>query len=277
MSRGFITIAQNSIHGDYVRAAYGLALSLKRTQSRYTGLTVMVTPGTVIPDKYRAVFDRIVEIPWGDDAGAEEWKIHNKWKVYYASPYDETILLDADMLVGVDMDAYWNILRRRPVFACTSPYTFRGDPIIGSPFRSSFDHYGLPHVYTALLYFRRDDAVQRYFQKVRHVYMNWDGLRTYFYHLPPKVSGDLAFALAMRLTETEHHYTSVEFPGIVHMKTELQQLGQGQVLDDWVQHLGVQVRSDGSIYVGGYYQRFPFHYQVKSFLTDDILDRLEHV
>lgn len=277
MSRGFITIAQNSAYGDYVRAAYGLALSLKKTQSKHAGLTVMVTPGTVIPDKYRAVFDQVIEIPWGDAAGLEEWKVHNKWKVYYASPYDETILLDADMLIGVDLDAYWNILRRRPVFACTSPYTFRGDPIMGSPFRHAFDQYGLPHVYTALFYFRRDAAVQRYFRKVQHVYENWEGLRQHYYHLPVNVSGDLAFALAMRMTETEHIYTSKEWPGIVHMKAELQDLGRGKVLDDWVQHLGVQVRTDGTIYVGGYYQRFPFHYQVKTFLTDNILERLERV
>jgi hypothetical protein len=275
MSRGFITVAQNSAFGDYVRAAYGLALSLKRTQSKYAGLTVLVTPGTVIPDRYRGVFDKVIEIPWGDDAISEEWKIHNKWKVYFATPYEETILLDADMLIGVDLDAYWNILRHRPVFACTSPYTFRGDPIVKTPFRNAFDMHDLPHVYTAFFYFRRGDQSQRYFRKVQQVYENWAGLRSHFYHLPEKVSGDLAFALAMRLTETERLYCSKEFPGIVHMKTEIQDLGQGRLLEDWTHHLGSQVREDGSIYVGGYHQRLPFHYQVKTFLTDSILERLE--
>ncbi len=273
MTRGFITVAQNSARGDYVRAAYGLALSLKRTQSNHSGLTVMVTPGTVVPDRYRAVFDQVVEIPWGDAAVNEDWKIQNKWKVYYGSPYDETILMDADMLVGMDLDKWWNILRHRPVFACTSPYTFRGDPILHSPFRTAFDVGDLPHVYTALLYFRKCDEARKYFTMVRHAYMYWNEFRN-VYRLPPYVSGDLAFALGMKLTGTERAYTSTEFPGIVHMKSALQGFGN-KPLDDWTQYVGVQIRPNGSLSVGGYLQRWPFHYQVKEFLTDDVLLRLE--
>jgi len=274
MSRGFITVAQNSEYGDYVRAAYGLALSLKKTQSNHAGLTVMVTPGTAIPERCRSAFDEIIEIPWGDSAAVEKWKIHNKWKVYFFTPYEETILLDADMLIGSDLDNWWKILGRRDMFASTSAYTFRGDLIRNSPFRAAFDMYGLPHVYTAFFYFKRNALVQRYFHKVQLVYENWAALRTYYYHLPEQVSGDLAFALAMRLMGIEHDYIAKDWPGIVHMKPELQDIG-GTVLGDWTRHLGAQVREDASITVGGYVQRLPFHYQVKTFLTDDILERLE--
>lgn len=273
MTRGFITVAQNSPTGDYVRAAYGLALSLKRTQSRHSGLTIMITPGTEVPEQYRPAFDHIVEIPWGDMARHAEWKIHNKWKVYYGSPYDETILMDADMLVPVDLDGYWNILRKRSVFACTSPYTFRGEPIRDSIYRGAFNQTGLPHVYTAFLYFKKDHAASVYFRMVERVYRKWNDLRSTMRGLPEQVSGDLAFAMAMRLLGKEHDYTSEEWPGIVHMKSKLQRIGTA-VDEDWTRHLNASVHRDGSIMVGGYRQIRPFHYHIRSFLTDDILETL---
>jgi hypothetical protein len=275
MSRGFITVAQNSAYGNYLQAAYALALSLRKTQrASVANLSVMVTPGTEVPDRYRAVFDQVIEVPWGDMAARDEWKIQNKWKVYYASPYDETILLDADMLMPIDIFDWWNILRKRSVFACTSPYTFRGDPILGSVFREAFDRCGLPHVYTAFFYFKKSERVRKYFRMVEHAYIHWDALRTQFPGLPKNVSGDLAFAMGMKLSGTENEFTSKEWPGIVHMKSELQQIGNN-VLPDWTNHLGVQVRDDGSIHVGGYFQRWPFHYHIKTFLTDAIIERLE--
>jgi hypothetical protein len=274
MSRGYITIAQNSQHGDYLRAAYGLALSLRKTQAEYSRLSVMVTPGTSVPESYREVFDQVIEIPWGDMAAHRDWKIHNKWKVYHCSPYDETILLDADMLFGSDVSAYWDILARRPAYICTQPYTFRGEPIRDSRYREAFDLNHLPHVYTAFFYFRRTPAVQKYFRAVELVYREWDQIRREYIGLPQNISGDLAFGLAMKLTDTESLYTSqFGFPGIVHMKSALQQIGDN-LFEDWTLHLGCQVRSDGSIYVGGYRQVMPFHYHVKTFLTDQILERL---
>lgn len=276
MSRGFITIAQNGSHGDYLRAAYGLALSLKKTQKKYSGLSVMITPGMEVPDRYRDVFDRVVEIPWGDMARTADWKIHNKWKVYYGTPYTETILLDADMLLGDDISDWWNILARRPVYACTQPYTFRGEPATGLHYRQAFVDSKLPHVYTAFLYYRQCEEAQKYFRVVEQVYKEWDSVRNYYPNLPPLISGDLAFATAMKLSGTSDIYTGANFPGIVHMKSHLQDIGDN-LFEDWTQHLDTQVRRDGTIYVGGFRQRYPFHYHVKEFLTDVILERLEHV
>ena len=58
MSRGYIVIAQNSGDTDYLRMAYGLALSLKATQTTVSNLCVCVDKGTVIPKKY---FDYLIK------------------------------------------------------------------------------------------------------------------------------------------------------------------------------------------------------------------------
>ena len=100
MSKGYIVIAQNNDTVDYLEQAYALALNLKLTQSTVSNLTVCVDAKTkkLITAKHKKVFDKIVDIPWQDDASDAVWKINNKWKYYYMSPYDETVILDTDML-----------------------------------------------------------------------------------------------------------------------------------------------------------------------------------
>ena len=51
-------------------------------------------------------FDQIIPIPFGDAADDSEWKVENRWKIYHASPYDETIVMDTDMLVLQNIDIF---------------------------------------------------------------------------------------------------------------------------------------------------------------------------
>ena len=95
MSKGYIVIAQNNDTVNYLEQAYALALNLKLTQSTVNNLTVCVDAKTkkLIKAKHKKVFDNIIDIPWQDDAADAEWKINNKWKYYYMTPYDETVIL----------------------------------------------------------------------------------------------------------------------------------------------------------------------------------------
>jgi len=83
-SRGYIVIAQNTEHVDYLKQAYALALNLKLTQSTVNNLTVCVDQTThkMITAKHRKVFDRIVEIPWSNEVSyPKEWKIYPMTKL----------------------------------------------------------------------------------------------------------------------------------------------------------------------------------------------------
>ena len=70
MSRGYIAIAQNNEEYDYLKMAYAMALSLKATQKE-NQFCVCVDENTklAMKDKYKEVFDYVVDIPWNDDAG----------------------------------------------------------------------------------------------------------------------------------------------------------------------------------------------------------------
>lgn len=300
--RGYITVAQRSGKLNYLRMAYGLALSLKATQRDVPHLSVMVTPGTKIPAKYAAVFDEVIEVPWTDDAIKEVWKIHNKWKVYHVTPYEETILLDADMIFPTDVSDWWDTLYEWDVWFTTQPATYRGDPIKHGAYRQEFLINNLPMVYTAFVYFRQCDTAHRLFNTVAAVYHNWTAIRDHYqlrktdtelletmqYHhsphrhswthflqdYPHKVSGDLAFAIATKILGEEDNFTlGGMFPTFTHMKPGDQGLQSVPTL--WSDMLPSSLRDDMTLLVGNYRQRYPFHYVEKEWLTQDVILTLE--
>lgn len=305
--RGYITLAQRSGKINYLRMAYALALSLKATQSEVTHLTVLVTPGTKIPKKYAAIFDEVIEIPWGDDAEDFVWKIQNKWKVFPLTPYRETVLLDADMIFPTDVSHWWETLYEKDVWFTTTPMTYSGTPIVSGAYRDAFIVNQLPMIYTAFVYFRQTKEALELFDMTRDVYHEWTNLlfhyrlrpsdeddlfdmmdatgrgfsshlrwnwTHFFRNFPEKVSGDLAFAVATKIMGAEDQFTgSGTFPTFTHMKP----LDQGlhHVNDDWRKMLSCSMDEDLNLLVGNHRQRYPFHYVEKDWLTDDKMRKLE--
>lgn len=270
--RGFLVFAQNG-STDFVRLAYGLALSLRATQSEVPWLSVMVTPGTEMPDRYREVFDEVIDIPWGDEAQNSDWKLENEWKAIHCTPYRETIKLDADMLFTHDIASWWDVLARQEMWFATDVMTYRGDVATSDHYRKTFTANDLPNVYTAMMYFKVTDFSLELFKLVEDIYHNW---QAFFDEClddtrPDHVSTDVVFALAIKLLGIE---TDVTFPGFpvptfVHMKSRMQ--GWPDASEDWMSHISGTVTPELEIKIGRYLQTFPVHYQDKRFLTDDIL------
>ena len=284
MSRGYIVIAQNSGETDYLRMAYALALSLKATQSTVSDLTVCVDKKTKVPKKYLEVFDQVVEIPWNDDAEASDWKIDNKWKYYYMSPYDETVILDTDMVFPGDVSHWWDILNEKDIWACTNVKTFRGENAVDHNmyYREYFIKNNLPNVYTAFFYFKKSDLATEFFKLVEIIFQNWQ--RFFFKYMtngkPDKLSADVVYALAIQLLGIEQESTVdqlTEVPTITHMKSFIQDVPSGSFLDEkWTLSLPTYFSDIKTFKVGNFQQQYPFHYVDKNWLTDDIIKSLEN-
>jgi hypothetical protein len=63
-----------------------------------------------IPVEHRELFDQIIPIPFGDESVNSLWKIENRWKLYHCTPYNETLVLDTDMLILQDISSWWDFL-----------------------------------------------------------------------------------------------------------------------------------------------------------------------
>lgn len=280
MSKGYITIAQNNSTVDYLEQAYALALSLKATQSTINKLSVCVDAPTMalIKPKHKRIFDKIIEMPWEDDSEDAEWKIHNKWKVYYCTPYDETVLLDSDMIFPTDVSYWWDTLSQRDFWATTKVYTYRGDIMTSDVFRKTFTGNHLPNIYNAFMYFKKSDLSTEIFKMATIIYRNWQR----FYHLylpeakPNHVSGDVVFALAIKILGYEHLTTRENIdslPTFVHMKGALQ--GVNNIANDWSNDIDSYLSQANNLVVGNFKQSLPFHYVDKNWITEEIIDLLE--
>ncbi len=302
--RGYLTIAQQGAQGDYLRMAYGLALSLRATQSKVPYLAVAVDPKTKVPEKYARVFDEVVRIPWGDDAKGKTWKIHNKRKSYYMTPYKETVLLDADMIFPVDVSDWWDTLAERNIWFATNPVTYRGDPITRTEYRQEFIVNSLPMVYTAFSYFKQSTESTKFFALLSDLFLNWNAMyRQYQYRTTPpellktmkknrsvdrfswthflqdyprSLSGDLAYAMATKILGKEEAYApECPFPTFVHMKVKDQGIGDLAYGENWTEILPWTLKDDLTLSVGNHVQRYPFHYVEKGWLTQEVLKKLE--
>jgi len=280
MTQGYITIAQNNSQVDYLEQAYALALSIKNTQSGVNNLSVMVDKHTLqsVKSRHRKVFDKIIDMPWQDDAQAEQWKVNNKWKIYYVTPYHETVLLDSDMIFPCDVSYWWESLREKDFWSATTTKTFRGDNITSNVCRKVFIDNDLPNIHNAFMYFKKSEISSEIFKLAQVIFQNWQR----FYHIylpkskPTRVSGDVVFALAIKILGYEHLTTRKNMenlPTFVHMRGELQGIN---IYDDWSKNISSYITSNNELIVGNFKQYYPFHYVDKDWLSDEIVKTLEH-
>lgn len=276
MSRGYLVLAQNTNTYDYVRLAYGLALSIKGTQSQYKDIAIATTD--VVPDKYKEVFDHIVEIPWSDRAADSAWKIENKWKYYHMTPFDETIVLDTDMLFPKDISHWWDILAQKEMWITDKPRTFKGEIITSTYYRPCFPTNNLPNAYTAFMYFKKTEMVAEVVKMTQYIFEHWQ--RFYYDFLdetrPANLSGDVAYALAIKILGLENEcFGKSEIPTFTHMKSHVQNVDQRLINEDWTKTIPTYFSDNCTFKIGNYEQHLPFHYQVKEWLTDDMIGKLE--
>lgn len=278
MSKGYLILAQNTRKSDYAKLAYGLALSIKNSQSTVNEIC-LVTDEAVLPSKYYDVFDHILPVPWVDHAAMSKWKIENKWKYYHVTPFDETVVLDADMVFPEDISHWWGVLAEKDIWITDKPRTFKGDIITSTKYRDAFVSNNLPNVYTAFMYFKKTNLTAELFKLVELIFNNWE--RFYYNFLdenrPKRLSGDVAYALAIKILgiENECFGSLNSLPSFVHMKGHLQGIDENLISENWTENIPTYFGSDGRFKIGNYQQTLPFHYHIKEWLTDDMIRIME--
>jgi hypothetical protein len=267
MNRGYLTLAQNGTH-DYVRMAYVMAMSLKLSQGPDAKLSVIVNENEEIPPNYAQMFDKIIKVPIPN----EEWKVQNKWMYYDLTPYDETIVVDADMLFLTNHSWWWDFLILDDLSFCETALNFRGDEATSDYYRKVFTENNLPNHYTALFFFRKSKANDQYFSLVKLIFENWEVWYNHVLKNPPKhVSGDVVYAIASKVMFRNKMKVLSPFFKIVHMRNKLQ---DSKLSGDWAKTLRCDFINQGHnilLKVNNIIQEFPFHYIEKSFLTDEVV------
>ncbi len=268
MSKGFLTIAQNGQY-DYVRMAYALAMSLKLSQEKYTKLSVIINENEEIPEKYLNLFDNVIHV----EKPSEPWKIQNKWSYFWLSPYDETIVLDTDMLFFNDISVWWKCLENSDLEFTTTTKNYRNEITTSDYYRTTFTANKLPNLHTALFYFKKTKEVEDYFKFVKLIFENWEEFYEKLLKNPPKfLSGDVVYALAAKIMFFRKWDTFLTF---THMRSRLQ---DDDIVSKWNKELHsffTDYHQKIQLKVNNFNQIYPFHYIQKDFLSEEVIELYE--
>jgi hypothetical protein len=275
VSKGFVVLAQNNKTVDYIKQAYALALSIKSTQTDVTNISLVTN--NRVPKKYKSVFDKIIPIPWDDDAKNTQWKIENRWKLYHASPYYETIVLDADMLLLEDIGLWWAYCGNFDIKFCSKIINYKLENVIDTVHRKSFVINQLSNIYHALHYFKKSDEAGNFYKVLAYVVNNWE--LCYGKFAPAEyqtwLSMDLACAVAIELSGLQNTVDINSPLQFTHMKTPIQ--GWTITPESWQDMVSHYLTSTGKLVVGNIVQDKLFHYVEKNFITDNLLMELEEL
>ena len=154
--RGYLIPAINTDTVDYVACAEQLAASIRAWH----------------PDANITVLTKEM-LPYGDKGG-----FANDWQVFRASPYRQTLKLEADMIVASPIDHLWTMFEHRDVVVSQGCRDFYDQPGTNRRYRKLFDANNLPDVYNAITYWRLSKTAQEFFQWVRDIFENCTSLCT---------------------------------------------------------------------------------------------------
>jgi hypothetical protein len=271
VTKGYLIFAQNNKSDDYVKMAYVLAMSIKLTQKTIANVTLVTDIPDAVQEHWKDVFDEVIANPWSDDAWFSTWKIENRWKLYTVSPYDETVILDADMLFLSDVSYWWDYLSNHNMCFVTKSRTYRGEVADDSFYRRTFIENNLPNLYSAFFYFKKSDETSEYWNTVKTITLNWKLFYKKFLpqETPKRLSMDVVFALAAKMHGISDDVTSsFDYPTITHMKAHAQNWKSAE--SKWNTQIGSYMNNNGSLKIGNYQQSGIFHYTEKDFLTPHI-------
>lgn len=251
--QGYLVVAVNTDHTDYVVLAQRLANSIHAWNPN--------AKVCLLTDHDRPVegFDFVKMLPYGNVGGYA-----NDWQAWWASPFRETIKLEADMLVTSHIDHWWQLFRLRDVVVSTGARDFYGRLSQSRHYRKVFDDNNLPDVYNAITYWRLSRISQDFFKLTREIFENWQEFKKILKFPDQSPTTDVVYAMAaMIIGQEKVTLPPTVSPSIVHMKRHIIPT-QGS---DWSKEL-IWEQVGAGLRINTIAQHGCFHYHVKDWQPD---------
>lgn len=207
MTRGILVFAQNNGQIDYIKQAYFLALRAKE----YLDLPVtLVTDSSSHFGNFvdKSVFDQIVDVGFVQSVNKKRfydgtmtrknlaYKNNLRSRVYDLTPYDETLLLDTDVVISdtkflscFDINNDFQIYSRAFDLA-----NFRDT--------SEFDYISETSVkfyWATCVFFRKTNENKIFFDLLKHIQEEWDHYHAVFQIKHQTFRNDHAFSIAIHI------------------------------------------------------------------------------
>jgi hypothetical protein len=199
------------------------------------------------------------QLPYGDQGG-----FANDWQCFAASPYRQTIKLEADMICAGPIDHWWTMFEHKDVVVSQGCRTFYDQVATSRHYRKLFDDNHLPDVYNAITYWRVSKQAQEFFHLVRNIFEHWEDYRTLLKFPDEQATTDVVYAMATQIIGIEVCTLPPGMaPQIVHMKKHIQPIQS----TDWTKEL-VWEHTDPGLRINTVAQWGMVHYYVKEWANE---------
>lgn len=246
--RGYLIPAVNTASVDYVACAIRLAESIRRWHPD-ADISVMTDSTCDHP-----VFNHVIALPYGNLGGYA-----NDWQVFGASPYRQTIKLEADMLAVSPVDHWWTLFEHRDVVISQGARDCLDRPATTRYYRKTFDHNHLPDVYNAITYWRLSTTAQEFFALVRSIFDDWPRWCQLLKFPDAQATTDMVYAMAAQIIGVDQVTLPAGMgPSIVHMKRQV----YGGQTERWTDEL-IWEWTDRELSIQTVRQWGLFHYNIK--------------
>ena len=196
-------------------------------------------------------------LPHGDQGG-----FANDWQMFQASPYRQTIKLEADMIVASPIDHWWTLFEKCDVVISQGARTFYDEPAESRYYRKTFDQNNLPDVYNAVTYWRLSMVAQKFFDLVKQIFEQWNEYKTLLKFPDDVPTTDVVYAIAAVIMGPENvTLPSGLGPTIVHMKRHINPIQS----DNWTKEL---IWENNPFRINTVAQWGLVHYHIKEWAND---------
>jgi hypothetical protein len=210
MTTGALIFAVNNQRIDYVAMAAWNARNIRRH------LDIPVAIATNDPGEHANEFDSVILVPVPPesgqrnfpDTGPVSWHNTNRTDAYALTPWDRTLLLDADYVVASDQLSV--ILSSDLDFAC---HRWAQD-VSGQDDFSTMNYFGdhrMPQWWATVVMFRRSKKSQMIFDCMRMIRDHWDHYRRLYSNRQSLYRNDHALSIALNI-ENGHTLQTTDIP-----------------------------------------------------------------
>ena len=220
MTTGALIFARNNEKIDYVAMAKWSARNIER----HLGIPTHIVTDDSVPSNNARHFT---------DVGHVTWHNLSRMDAYQASPWDRTLLLDADYVVASDqlktlLDSDQDFLAHRLAYDVTGANTFEG--------LNSFGDNRMPMWWATVIMFRRGNHARLIFESMRMIRDHWTHYRNLYRNSNITYRNDHALSIALGMVNG-HTLTHAGIPWPLASLTpehKLTQLSADQYRVDFV-------------------------------------------
>jgi hypothetical protein len=194
MTTGALIFARNNEHIDYVSMARWSACNIER----HLGIPTHIVTDDSAPATNARHFT---------DVGAVTWHNLNRMDAYGSTPWDRTLVLDADYVVASNqlqsvLEADQDFLAHRWAYDVTGCNTFEG--------LNSFGNNHMPMWWATVMMFRKSKPAELIFDSMKMIRDNWTHYRKLYKNTNATYRNDHALSIALGMVNGH----TLDHPGI---------------------------------------------------------------